>query len=227
MSDVEERFPLFPLGLVMLPTEVVPLHIFEERYKLMIGSCIEDDTEFGIVWLAEGGLREVGCTARVSQVLERMEDGRMNILVRGGRPFRLLRRIEDLPYPAGDVELLDDGEESVADGARTARERYAELVERVTDERPDTDDLAGLDAYGMASTLDFELDAKQGLLELRSEERRLERLSELFTATLAGIERAEVAAERARGNGRMAPEAGHEHEPEVESSEPGSSERER
>jgi Lon protease-like protein len=189
---------------VLLPGEVVPLHIFEERYKLMIGECLENGTEFGIVWLSDEGLKEVGCTATVTRVLDELDDGRMNILIEGSSPFKLLRRIEDLPYPAGDVELLDDGEESVADGARTARERYAELVERVTDERPDTDDLVGLDAYGMASTLDFELDAKQGLLELRSEERRLERLSELFTATLAGIERAEVAAERARGNGRMA-----------------------
>ena len=204
MPDLLERFPLFPLGLVLLPGEVVPLHIFEERYKLMIGECLENGTEFGIVWLSDEGLKEVGCTATVTRVLDELDDGRMNILIEGSSPFRLLRRIEDLPYPAGDVELLDDGEESVADGALTARERYAELVERVTDERPDTDDLAGLDAYGMASTLDFELDAKQGLLELRSEERRLERLSELFTATLAGIERAEVAAERARGNGRMA-----------------------
>jgi Lon protease-like protein len=202
MPDLLERFPLFPLGLVLLPGEVVPLHIFEERYKVMIGECLENSTEFGIVWLSDDGLKDIGCTATVSRVLDELDDGRMNILVEGASPFRLLRRIEDLPYPAGDVELLDESDESAADGA-SARERYAELVERVTDERPDTDDLADLDAYGMASTLDFELDAKQSLLELRSEERRLERLSELFTATLAGIDRAEVAAERARGNGRM------------------------
>src|SRR5215211_4588521 len=107
MAQQVERFPLFPLGIVLLPGEVVPLHIFEDRYKLMIGECLDAETEFGIVWLADDGLREVGCTATVEQLLERMEDGRMNILVRGGRPFRLLRRIEDMPYPAGDVELLD------------------------------------------------------------------------------------------------------------------------
>jgi Lon protease-like protein len=182
MPDRLEQFPLFPLGLVLLPGEVVPLHIFEERYKLMIGECLENDTGFGILWLSDDGLKDIGCTARIT---------------------RLLRRIEDLPYPAGDVELLADGDEQGADGAEAARERYAELVERVTDDRPDTGDLADLDAYGMAATLDFELDAKQDLLELRSEGTRLERLAELFTATLAGIDHAEVAAERARGNGRM------------------------
>src|SRR3954451_15368724 len=105
MGGLVDRFPLFPLGLVLLPGEVVPLHIFEERYKLMIGECLDGESEFGIVWLADDGLREVGCSASVEQLLERMPDGRMNILVRGERPFRLVRRIEDLPYPAGDVEF--------------------------------------------------------------------------------------------------------------------------
>jgi Lon protease-like protein len=209
MADLLERFPLFPLGLVLLPGEVVPLHIFEERYKLMIGECLENDTGFGIVWLSDDGLRDVGCTALVTQVIDRMEDGRMNILVEGSEPFRLLRRIDDMPYPAGDVQLLDDdGDAPPPEEGDDARERYAELVERVTDERPDVDDLAGLDAYGMAATLDFDPEAKQGLLELRSEGERMDRLSELFTATLAGIDRAEVTAERARGNGHMLGGAG-------------------
>jgi Lon protease-like protein len=203
MADLLERFPLFPLGLVLLPGEVVPLHIFEERYKLMIGECLENDSGFGIVWLSDDGLRDVGCTAVVTRVIDQMEDGRMNILVEGASPFRLLRRIDDMPYPAGDVELLDDGDDQRADDGAAARQRYAELVERVTDERPETDQLAGLDAYGMAATLDFDPEAKQGLLELRSEGDRMERLTELFSATLAGIDRAELAAERARGNGHM------------------------
>src|SRR4051794_17779185 len=190
MPDLLERFPLFPLGLVLLPGEVVPLHIFEDRYKLMIGECLENGTEFGIVWLSDDGLKDIGCTATVSRVLDELDDGRMNILVEGSSPFRLLRRIEDLPYPAGDVELLDDGEESTPDGA-TARERYAELVERVTDERPDTDDLADLDAYGMASTLDFELDAQQGPLQLRPGQGRPGRPRGPFTPPPARIAPAE------------------------------------
>src|ERR671910_8530 len=104
------RFPLFPLGLVLLPGETVPLHIFEERYKLMIGECLEEEREFGIVWLSDDGLRDVGCAGRITQLLEKLDDGRMNILVQGTRPFRLLERVPDLPYPAGDVELLDDDE---------------------------------------------------------------------------------------------------------------------
>jgi Lon protease-like protein len=205
MPDTIERFPLFPLGLVLIPRELVPLHIFEERYKLMIGECIDQESEFGIVWLSDAGLKEVGCSARVSKVLERFDDGRMNVLVEGTTPFRLLKRIDDLPYPAGDVEPLADeqtqpGDAEAIDAART---RYADLVADVTDERPDDDTLAKLDAYGMAATLDVALDAKQELLELRSERARLEQLETLFADALGRIRHAERAAERAQGNGHL------------------------
>src|SRR5689334_15896517 len=127
MGETLERFPLFPLGIVLLPSEVVPLHIFEERYKVMIGEVLdEEDGEFGIVWLSDSGLCDVGCTARVTQVLDRFDDGRMNILVAGARPFRLARRIEDLPYPAGDIDLLDSEDDAEPELVDQARERYAD-----------------------------------------------------------------------------------------------------
>ena len=204
MGELIERFPLFPLGIVLLPGEAVPLHIFEERYKLMIGECLDGEREFGIVWLSDEELKDVGCVARISQLLERMDDGRMNILVEGAAPFRLLRRIDDLPYPAGDVELLaEDDEPPPAQAGARARERYAALVERATDTRPSEADLEELDAYGMAATVEFEPEAKQELLELRSEGARLERLAALFDATIERLDRAELAAERARGNGSV------------------------
>ncbi len=203
MGETRERFPLFPLGLVLLPQEVVPLHIFEPRYRTMIGECLEFDTEFGILWLGEGGLREIGCCAMVEQVLEQFDDGRMNIVVRGSHPFRLLRRIDDMPYPAGDVELLDDAdEEPDEEVAGASRERYADLVERATDERPTASALEQMSAYGMVANVDVPLDAKQELLEQRSERLRLERVGGLFAETLLRLERAEQIAERARGNGR-------------------------
>ena len=199
-----DDFPLFPLPVVLLPTEVVPLHIFEERYKVMIGECLDEEREFGVVWLSDSGLREVGCTAAISEVLETMDDGRMNILVRGSHPFKLLRRIEDLPYPAGDIELLDDDDAPPdASSLDEARERYVELVERLTDSRPDGEQLDGLGAYGIAATIDFALDAKQSLLESRSENERLEMLSELISAAMKRVEYVERAGERARSNGKI------------------------
>ena len=204
MAVLKERFPLFPLGVVLLPSEALPLHIFEERYKEMIGLCLEDESEFGIVWMAEGGLRDVGSTARVAQVLERMEDGRMNILAQGGQPFRLLRRIDDLPYPAGDIELLDDDPAEPDPAlAEEARERYADLVEHVTDERPAAHQLAELDAYGMAATIELAPEPKQSLLEERSEDVRLRTVADLFAVALQRLAKAEEAQETARSNGKV------------------------
>ena len=172
----------------------------------MIGQCLESDGEFGIVWLSGDGLREIGCTARVTQVLAELEDGRLNILVAGGRPFRLLRKIDDMPDPAGEVELLDDSEDEGDEDlelAAEARSSYADLVEQVTDERPSADDLEDLDAYGMAATIEFDPPPKQELLELRSERERLEQVRDLFAATIKRILQSEEAGELARSNGHI------------------------
>jgi Lon protease-like protein len=204
VRDVLERFPLFPLGLVLLPQELVPLHIFEERYKLMIGECLETNSEFGIVWLSDDGLRDIGCTARIERVIERFEDGRMNILVEGGQRFRLLRRIEDMAFPAGNVELLEDFDPSGdPELARRARARYAELVEKATEEKPDLDRIAALDAYGMAATVEHPPEAKQALLELRVESDRLRMVDEMFRTAIKRLAYAEDAAARAQTNGSV------------------------
>jgi Lon protease-like protein len=204
VPDVIERFPLFPLGLVLLPQELVPLHIFEERYKLMIGECLENDSEFGIIWLSDDGLRDVGCSARITQLIDRSEDGRMNVLVEGVNPFRLLRRIDDMPYPAGDIELLEDFDpEADPELAEQARVRYAELLEKATEEAPDPDAITGLDAYGMAATVEHPPEAKQALLELRAENDRLRMVGEMFRTAIKRVAYAEETAERAQTNGSV------------------------
>ncbi len=204
MEQPHEPFPLFPLQIVVLPGEMVPLHIFEERYKTMIDECLEEEREFGIVWVSDEGLKETGCTVAIAELLERTDDGRMNILTRGSEPFRLVRRIEEMPYPAGAIELLEDTEEDARpDTAEGARERYADLVERVTDSRPDPVDLADMGAYAMAATVELPLEAKQGLLELRSEDDRLRAVGELLADAMKRLDLMELANERARSNGRV------------------------
>jgi Lon protease-like protein len=203
VGDRYDSFPIFPLPLVLLPTELAPLHIFEERYKLMINECLDESTEFGIVWLGDDGLAEIGCTARITELIDRMDDGRMNILVRGGKPFRLLRRIEDLAYPAGDIELLDDEADASEPHAEAARTVYAEVVEKATDQRPEDDDLAGMDAYGMAATIELEPSLKQKLLDSRSEDERLDMVEALFHKAVERLERAEHVSEVARSNGKV------------------------
>jgi Lon protease-like protein len=198
------EFPLFPLGLVALPSELIPLHIFEQRYKVMMNECLRDEREFGILWLADDGLREIGCACEIAEVIERMDDGRMNLVARGTRPFRVLERQGHLAYPAGVVEFLDDGEGEIdADIAQAAHEAYADLVRRATDRDPTAEELAELDAYAMAATVDFGLDAKQGLLDLRSENARLRLVTRLFRAAIKRLDFVDRAQERARSNGRV------------------------
>src|SRR5437764_668099 len=135
MSELRTAdFPLFPLGIVALPGELVPLHIFEERYKTMMNECLREEKEFGIVWLSDDGLRETGCACAIERVIERMEDGRMNLLTRGTRPFRVVERQSHLAFPAGVIEFLDDREEELdANLLTVAQEAYAQLVLRTTE----------------------------------------------------------------------------------------------
>jgi Lon protease-like protein len=201
---LSHEFPLFPLAIVALPGEAIPLHIFEERYKTMMNECMRDEKEFGIVWLADDGLRETGCACTIERVLERMEDGRINLLARGTRPFRVVERQAHLAYPAGVIEFLEDRPETPDPELVTgAREAYAQLVIRATDAEPDAEELEEMDAYAMAGTVDFGPEAKQGLLDLRSENARLRLLTRLFQAAAKRLDLVERAPERARSNGKI------------------------
>jgi Lon protease-like protein len=206
---VVRGFPLFPLGIVALPGEGVPLHVFEQRYRVMIERCLQGEPgslerQFGIVWLSEQELKPVGCACEVEQVLERLEDGRLNILVRGMRPFRLLERQDDLPYPAGVVEFLAETEEARdAQAARAAHDLYSELVVQATDRELDAKELEAMSAYRMAAAVEFAVEAKQQLLELRSENERLRLLATLLHAAIERLGLLERAETRARSNGKV------------------------
>ena len=203
MGDRIERFPIFPLPLVALPTESIPLHIFEERYKQMVNECLDEGTPFGIVWLGDDGLAEIGCTVKIVELLERMDDGRMNILVEGERPFHLLERIDDLAYPAGDVELLDDRADASADRVEAVQRSYTDIVRMATETEPDTDAVFAMGSYEMAATIELEPAFKQALLDMRSESERLDMLEQLFKKAAARLEQAEKVAEAAKSNGKV------------------------
>jgi len=183
--ELVRDFPLFPLGLVALPSELIPLHIFEERYKTMVARVLEEEGEFGIVWVADDGLRPIGCACEIAEVLERMPDGRLNLVARGTRAFRIESRQDELAYPAGTVEFLDDRDEEVdPEAADEAHAAYAELVEEATDRTPDPAEVGAMSAYQMAATVEFGLEAKQGLLDLRSESARMRLVTRLLRGAI-------------------------------------------
>ena len=201
---VVQDFPLFPLGLVALPHEHVPLHIFEPRYRTMMAECLERETEFGIVWSDEEGLQATGCAMDITRVLERLDDGRINLLSTGTRPFRVIEETHDLPYPAATVEFLEDEPEGVdQESVDAAHDAYRTLVQEATDHDPEPGDVDAMSAYAMAATVDFGLQAKQALLDLRSERARLRLVTRLFRAATRRLEFIERAQVRARSNGKV------------------------
>ena len=133
-----------------------------------------------------------------------MDDGRLNLIARGTRPFRIETRQDELPYPAGTVEFLADRpEETDAEAAEAAHAAYAELVNEATDRDPDLTEIGEMSAYQMAATVEFGLDAKQGLLDLRSEAARLRLVTRLFRAAIKRLDFVNRAQARARSNGRV------------------------
>ena len=136
----------------------------------------------------DDGARSIGCTARVDDVLERFEDGRMNIVVSGEEPFKVLDRFESPEYPAGEVEVIAEGggRASDEDSAAAAREAFAELAERATGERPEDEQLEDASAYAIAARIELPSETKQELLETRDEDKRMELLASALKAVGGG-----------------------------------------
>jgi len=104
----EELLPLFPLQVVLFPRTALPLHIFEERYKQMIGEVLRGKTEFGVVQAGENGVVNTGCTASIEKVLKEYPDGRMDLLTIGRRRFEIIMLNDEKTYLRGAVEFFDD-----------------------------------------------------------------------------------------------------------------------
>jgi Lon protease-like protein len=202
VSDI----PLFPLNVVLMPGAPLPLHIFEERYKQMVNECLESESEFGMVLADESGTRKVGCTARIVELVERYEDGRMLILVEGARRFRLNSILAGKPYYVGDVEYL---EEEPEEEVTVLAEECIVLLERVVEAA--TEGSVGIEiqppyrnlSFAIAGRIEFDLEARQQILELTSEKERLRKVRELLSAAADRLERERQAREKAQNNGHL------------------------
>ena len=197
---------LFPLGIVLLPSEQIPLHIFEDRYQELIGECLLEDREFGLVYADEEGLREVGTRAAVTEVLDRFEDGRLNIVAEGRDRFRLLELTHGRSFQTGIVEeLADDPDAADPDDTERAIELFQQLVEltgaQVEEPRLDVAQLS----FELAGRFEFAPELKQRLLQLTSERMRMKLLAELLSGAAAAVVREREIAERAQGNGKVDP----------------------
>jgi Lon protease-like protein len=199
-----DELGLFPLGIVLLPTEQLPLHIFEERYKELIGECIEEDGEFGLVYADDDGLRDLGTRTRVTEVLTRFEDGRLNILVEGGERFRLSELTDGRSFSTGLVSPLEDLDDPAASPAVDEALRLFDALREVTQSAVDVPErtLSQL-SFALAAKVELPADAKLALLAETSERLRMEQVQELLANALLTAQRVRRAAERASTNGRV------------------------
>jgi Lon protease-like protein len=200
------KIPIFPLDVVLFPGVPLPLHIFEERYKEMIGECLTQKTEFGVVRARRDGLATVGCTASIVTVLNRYSDGRMDILCRGERRFEIELLDDTRSFLQAEVDILHDEEPH---STRRDRERCAALhMEMLHLSGSDTDVFSHLDldhpvAFLLASEIPADLEFKQELLHLDSDLKRSERLTQFYEAILPKLQRGSMVSKAATRNGHV------------------------
>jgi Lon protease-like protein len=207
VSGADDRLiGLFPLGIVLLPGEVVPLHIFEERYKKLVGERLEEG-EFGIVLVEDDAVRECGTTATVAQLIEELDDGRMNVLVQGERRFRIIQVHEpedpETDYLTAEVEFYRDSEPAgsteLSEAVLDVFEKMLALMDVASPREPAGE---GPISFRIGAAVDFGAPLKQELLESLSEEQRLETLLTVMTSLLPRLELRKEREEAIRGNGK-------------------------
>ena len=199
----QELLPLFPLPLVLLPGARLPLHIFEERYKEMIGDAIRRQSEFGIVLGSEKGIANVGCTAIVDHVQKTHEDGRMDIVAAGRRRFEILSLNDEKPYLRGAVEFFDDEDDREPESeARAKVEQAFEELKHLEAEQETESIAADAPLSFRVTQVLTDLNLRQVILTSRSEVERIEKLAEHLPAALEKMRSAEWGRARAPRNGR-------------------------
>jgi Lon protease-like protein len=207
---------MFPLGTVLVPASVLPLHIFEPRYRDLVARCVAGPEPFCLVHADDEGIREVGCLAIGLEVVERFDDGRLNVVVTGGEPLRIERVDEDThSYLAADgLTVEDDGEPATSESVEQALDAYRALVQVAEGgDGPPEPEAGPRLSYEIAGRIDFGPEVKQRLLEVRSEPERLREVVELVVQATKAVRTASAVSARAHTNGKVSPPEDVEHLP--------------
>ncbi|HUQ49474.1 MAG TPA: LON peptidase substrate-binding domain-containing protein [Terriglobales bacterium] len=200
MSDL---LPLFPLDLVLFPETPLPLHIFESRYKEMIGECLRDKTEFGMVRSNGPRLAEVGCTAQIIELLRTYPDGRMDVLTMGRRRFSVTAVNDDRSFLRGQVDFFED--EAAPNASEELRQSalslHSEMTTLISADALRLDEESNFLSFQMAAHLPVDLDFKQTLLQMRSERERLQVLLDYYTRIIPKLQAMMFGKKKSGGNG--------------------------
>ena len=202
--------PLFPLQVVVFPRTPLPLHIFEERYKEMVGSAMRDNSEFGVVLAKEEGIVNSGCTVTVEKLLQMYPDGRMDVLTRGQRRFEIVSLNEEKEYLQAEVNFFDDDDSTAP--SKELRDRAVSNYQTLTQlpgahPRPEPDMADPQLSFQLAHDLP-DLDFLSALLRHRSETERLKQLNQYLALYIPRQRTVERMKELAPTNGHGGKPAG-------------------
>jgi Lon protease-like protein len=198
---------LFPLPIVLCPTERIPLHIFEPRYRELLDECVATGGEFGLALATgDGAVHEIGTRASVAEVLEVLDDGRMNVIVEGGDRFRLLELTTGRSFTTGIVaEVEDDDDPADEPDAVRALEVFGQLVELAASDVDTPDPASPTLDWELAARVEFDVDSKQEVLAMTSPRLRMARLVEVLETSLEALRAEQLLRERAGQNGKVTP----------------------
>src|SRR5271154_7249723 len=202
------RIPLFPLNVVLFPGSVLPLHIFEHRYRVMVRRCLGEEIEFGIILATENGVATVGCTAAITQRLKEYPDGRLEILTEGRSVFRVIELLEEREYREAIVEYLAEDITPVSKSELQKKETallgvFQECHSLLYDQpwvTASKDNIREL-SYRMVARLPLELDERQAILELRAEPERQDFLIKWMAELMPRLRQQQRARHSIAGNG--------------------------
>jgi len=194
---------LFPLDVVLFPGAPLPLHIFEPRYKELIGECLAQKLPFGMVRSKENVLAEVGCTAVIVKVNKKFDEGRLDIVSQGKQRFSIEQINQERSFLRGEVQFFDDEPSQVSkDEAETVIQLHQQLF-AVLGQPSDLEPRFPSLSFQLAHELPVDLDFKQSILEMKSEAERIETLTEYYRATILKVELTLKARDMASGNGHV------------------------
>jgi Lon protease-like protein len=198
------RIPLFPLDVVLFPSMPLPLHIFEPRYKTMVGRCLDEGIEFGMVFAENRSVARIGCTAEITRTIKKYADGRLDILTEGRAAFRIVEMLNEKEYYEAVVDYLPE------DVTPQDRHKETELTETFQHcqlllfghpwhgcAKRDPTPLA----YRLGARLPLDLQQRQGLLEMRNENDRRAFLLQYCKALLPKLAQRQISRQRSGGNG--------------------------
>ena len=199
------EIPLFPYKVVLFPGMPLALHIFEERYKEMVSKCLDIKNEFGMLLVSGDQLCNVGCTAEITQILQRYNDGRLDLVIEGRRRFHVLEYLQRDLYLEAVIEYFDDDEEDVPDDLLTrVLKSYQDMIKLQTKGVGAVKGIFDPKQFSfiIASTMDIELEDKQTLLELTSTTERMRKLDDSLINIVTQLEELDKADRAASLNGR-------------------------